>query len=64
MGITAVKTSKKSDIQNNNDISSINVEYDKANCLIKYNGREVKYDKERNSTVVIIIEDAADNVAL
>ncbi|MCM1280023.1 MAG: hypothetical protein NC304_13745 [Robinsoniella sp.] len=46
--ITAVKSGQKGELQNSSDISNISMEYDKTNRLIKYNGKEVKYDKEGN----------------
>ena len=46
--ITAVKSSQTGELQNSSDISNTSMEYDKTNRLIKYNGKEVKYDKEGN----------------
>ena len=46
--ITAVKSGQVGELQNSSDISDTSMEYDKTNRLIKYNGKEVKYDKEGN----------------
>ncbi len=46
--ITAVKASQKGEMQASGDIANTSMEYDKTNRLIKYNGKEVKYDKDGN----------------
>ena len=46
--ITAVKSGQAGELQSSSDISKTSMEYDKTNRLIKYNGKEVKYDKEGN----------------
>ncbi len=46
--ITEVKASQKGEMQVSGDIANTSMEYDKTNRLIKYNGKEVKYDKDGN----------------